>query len=69
MSIKIGELYINSVKFNDNKDNKGKSKVLSLYLAHWKGLRGRVLKVVKVMEVKRQLKNQPLSNRPLILYI
>ena len=51
--IRIGELRVNSVKFNNNKDNKGKCEVLGLCLAHWKGLRGIVLEVVKVVEVRR----------------
>ena len=54
--IKIGELCIDSVKFDDDKDSEGEGKVLGLCLAHWKGLRGIVLEVVKVMEVGRQLK-------------
>ena len=32
--IRIGELRVNSVKFDDNKDGKSKSKVLGLYLAY-----------------------------------
>ncbi len=32
--IKIGELYINGIKFNNNKDSKGKGKVLGLCLAY-----------------------------------
>ena len=32
--IKIRELRVNSVKFNNNKDSKGKGKALSLYLAY-----------------------------------
>ena len=51
--IKIGELRVNSVKFNNNKDGEGKGKILSLYLAYWKGLKGIVLEVVKVIEVRR----------------
>jgi len=51
--IRIGELRVNGVKFNNNKDGKGKGKVLGLYLARWKGLRGIVLEVVKVIEVER----------------
>ena len=53
--IRIGELRVNSVKFNNNEDGKGKGEVLGLCLARWKGLRGIVLEVVRVMEVGRQL--------------
>jgi len=56
LSIRIGELRINGVKFNDNKDGEGEGKVLGLCLACWKGLRGIILEVVKVMEVRRQLR-------------
>jgi len=54
--IRIGELRVDGVKFNNNKDGKGKGEVLGLCLACWKGLRGIVLEVVKVIEVGRQLK-------------
>jgi len=54
--IRIGELRVNSIKFDDDKDGKGKGEVLGLRLAYWKGLRGIVLEVVKVIEVRRQLK-------------
>ena len=32
--IKIGELCVNSIKFDNNKDSEGKGKVLGLYLAY-----------------------------------
>jgi hypothetical protein len=54
--IKIGELRVNGVKFDDNKDGKGEGEVLGLYLACWNGLRSIVLEVVKVIEIRRQLK-------------
>ena len=53
MLIRIGELRVNVIKFDNNKDGKGKGKVLGLRLARWKGLRGIVLEVVKVIEVRR----------------
>jgi hypothetical protein len=53
LSIRIGELRVNGVKFNDNEDGKGKGEVLGLRLARWKGLRDIVLEVVKVIEVGR----------------
>jgi len=51
--IRIGELRVNSVKFDNNEDSEGEGEVLGLCLARWKGLRGIVLEVVKVIEVGR----------------